>query len=268
MPFIETNGATVSYEVVGAGPAVLLGHSLLVDRQMWRAIVPRLADRYRVVNVEARGHGQSTAERPFDFDDLVSDWLAILDREGIERAALCGLSMGGMTAMRLALARPERVSSLLLLNTSAGAERLLNRARYAAMAAVYRQLGVISPLERPILELMLGRTTLREQPALADEFLATVKRHDKAQLARAIRAVASRRSIAHRLSEIRHPTLIVVGEEDRATPPSCSRAIQAAIPSSRLELLPTSGHLSALERPEEVAALLEEHLSGTATGSA
>src|SRR5438552_10226026 len=101
MPEALRDGATVHYEITGQGPPILLGHSLLCDTEMWRGVVPRLAAGHRVINVEARGRRRSTALRAFTLEDLAADWLAILDQEQIDRAWLVGLSMGGMTAMRI-----------------------------------------------------------------------------------------------------------------------------------------------------------------------
>src|SRR5262245_8096981 len=127
MPILERQGARIVYEISGEGPPLLLGHSLLCDTLMWELVAPELAKHWRVININARGHGGSTAPSPFSLEDLADDWIAILDQERIERAVLCGLSMGGMTAMRLALAAPERVRALILLDTSADPELVQKR---------------------------------------------------------------------------------------------------------------------------------------------
>lgn len=263
MPEITSDGARVHYEVTGSGPAVLLGHSLLCDTGMWKGVAPRLAERYRVINVEARGHRRSTAPAPFTLEDLAGDWQAILDAERVERAFLVGLSMGGMTAMRLALRAPARVAGMVLLDSNGDEEERIRRLRYGLLEAIYRRLGVIKPLERPIAKIMFGATTLRERPHLVAELVETMKGHDRAQLSRAIEAVFRRGPILDRLAAIGVPTLVLVGEEDRATPIVKSRRLAAAIPGARYEALPRAGHLSALEEPDAVAArvlaFLDEH---------
>ena len=143
MPSIERQNATVAYDVVGSGPPIVLGHSLFCTRSMWRGVVPRLQDSYRVINVELRGHGDSTAEGPFTLADLVDDWLAILDQEGIEQAVLCGLSTGGMTAMRVAGRAPDRVAGLALLDTNAAPETQFNRLQYGMLGWGYSNLGLL-----------------------------------------------------------------------------------------------------------------------------
>ena len=87
---------------------------------MWDPQVPALAERYRVVTYDTRGHGESPAPAgPYSLDDLVDDLVALLDEVGAERAHVAGLSLGGMTAMRLAAREPQRVDRLALLCTSA-----------------------------------------------------------------------------------------------------------------------------------------------------
>lgn len=254
MAELTRDGATIYYEVTGSGPAIVLGHSLLCDTEMWRGVAPKLAERHKVINVEVRGHRRSTAPAAFTLEDLADDWLAILDREGVDRAFLVGLSMGGMTAMRLALRAPARVAGMVLLDSNADVEELAKRAQYAVMAAIYRRVGLLAPLARRTAALMLGRTSLRQRPRLAEELRATVSRHAREQIPHALRAVFGRGDLLPRLAGIACPTLVLVGAEDAATPRRKSERIQAAIPGAQFEVIAGVGHLSALEDPEAVAS--------------
>ena len=263
MPELVHDGARIHYEVSGSGPAVVLGHSLLCDTEMWRGVAPRLAERHRVINVEVRGHRRSTAPAPFSLEDLAGDWLAILDKEGVDRAFLVGLSMGGMTAMRLALRSPARVAGMVLIDSNADPEERGKRAQYAVMAAIYRRFGLVRPLARRTASIMLGRTSLRERPHLIDELVETVGRHPREQVTHALQAVFGRGDLRPRLPEIGAPTLVLVGAEDAATPPSKSEHIRDGIAGARIEVIDGAGHLSALEVPDaivaRVAAFLDEH---------
>jgi pimeloyl-ACP methyl ester carboxylesterase len=250
---IERDGATVHYEVTGKGTPIVLGHSLLCDTAMWRGVAPRLAERHRVINVEARAHGRSSASRAFTLDDLAADWLAILDQEQIDRAWLCGLSMGGMTAMRIALRAPGRVAGMVLIDSNAGREERRKRAQYAVMGAIYRRFGMPKPLIARTAQIMIGRTSRANQPQLVDELRDVAGRHDRAQFPFALRAVFGRGDLLPRLSQIYCPTLVLVGDEDRATPVDKSRQIAAGIPGARLEIVNGVGHLSALEDPDAIA---------------
>lgn len=252
MPTIQRPGATVSYDVVGAGPPVLLGHSLLCTGEMWAGVVAALQSRFRFINVDLRGHGRSTAEAPFTLDDLVDDWLAILRRESLERAAFCGLSTGGMTAMRLALREADKVLGLALMDTNAAAEPTLARRRYTALAWIYRHLGVLP--RTALLKAMFAPSTIAHRPELTSNLVAEVQRLDRAAVGHAMDAVWGRDGVD--ISPVKAPTLVIVGEHDAATPPSCARAIAASIDGASLEVVSDAGHLTAVERPDRVAALL------------
>lgn len=254
------DGAQIYYEITGDGPVVVLGHSLLADVEMWRGVAPRLAERYTVINIEVRGHRRSTAPGPFSLEDLAGDWLAILDHHEIKKAFFVGLSMGGMTALRLALRAPEMVGGLVLIDSNGDVEERLKRLQYGAMAAIYERFGMNPLIERRTAQIMLGKAArARLTPVLRE----TIARHDRTQVARAIRAVFRRGPILHRLAAIDAPTFVLCGDDDTATPPIKSERLAAAIRGARLELLPGAGHLSALEQPDAVAdrvlAFLDEH---------
>ena len=113
-------------------PVVVLSNSMGADLRMWDGVVDALAEHFRVVRYDTRGHGRSpSVPGPYSIDDLADDVIALLDGLGVERAHIVGLSLGGMTAMRLAARNPERVDRLVLLCTGAQlppAEAWLERA--------------------------------------------------------------------------------------------------------------------------------------------
>lgn len=253
MPTLQRDGSTIAYDATGQGPAVVLGHSLLCGRWMWDALVPRLAESHRVFNLEFRGHGESTSPNRFTLDDLAGDWLALLDAEGVDRAALVGLSMGGMTALRVALRAPDRVGALVLMDTRAGTEPWLSRLRYTVLRWRYRIHGFSDALVERLVPVMFAPTSVTSRTQPIELFVRRAREHDREQLDRAIRAVLGRDD-AGPIERIASPTLVLVGEHDRATPPSCSAELQRRIAGARLVTIPDAGHLSAMERPDAVAA--------------
>jgi pimeloyl-ACP methyl ester carboxylesterase len=257
MPTIARPGARVAYTVTGSGPPVILGHSLFCTRAMWAGVLERLGDAYTIINVELRGHGESTATAPFTLWDLVDDWAAILDAEGLRSAVCGGLSTGGFTAMRMALKMPARVRGLVLLDTDAGAEsRIAQRLQYELLGWVYRSTGFV-----PVTILaraMFGAETRAQHPERLAEFIRVLRTFDRRHLHHAMRAVFGRDSVD--LSAVRKPTLVATGEDDQATPVARARRIAAQIAGARLHTIPGAGHLSAVERPDVVAALLRDFL--------
>lgn len=263
MATLERDGATIGYEVAGDGPAILLGHSLLCDRTMWAGVAPALAADHRVINADFRGHGASVTPGPYAFDDLVGDWLALLDHEGVDRAVLCGLSMGGMTAMRLAMRAPDRVRALILIDSNAARETWFRRLKYRVLARMFARKGMTDGLLARVGPIMFGATTVARRPELVSAFAETLRTFDRAQLALAIGAVNGRGPIGD-ITGITAPTLVMVGEEDAATPPFRSQFIHQQIRGSQLVTIPEAGHLSALEQPELVTDHIRAFLAGLA----
>jgi pimeloyl-ACP methyl ester carboxylesterase len=254
MPTIDLPGARVAYSVSGSGPPVILGHSLFCTRSMWDGVLQRLENAYTIINVELRGHGESTATAPFTLWDLVDDWAAILDAEGHQTAVCGGLSTGGFTAMRMALRMPERVRGLALFDTDAGAEP--RRLQYRLLGWIFSNTGYI-PV-KTLAKAMFGADTRANHPQRFDQFIDQLKTFDRPQLSRAMAAVFGRDAVD--LSSVRKPTLVAAGEDDHATPPERARRMAEMIAGSQLQIIPKAGHLSAVEQPEAVAGLLLDFL--------
>ena len=265
MALVENQGVAIFFEDVGAGAPVVLGHSFLCSGKMWREQVPALARKFRVINLDLRGHGRSgEVKRSFSLYDVVSDVVAVLDRLSIEKAVWCGLSIGGMVALRAALTRPQRVSGLILLDTDADAETAIRKLKYYAMGVGTRLLGV-GPFLPSIVRLMFGATTRRQNRALVNEWKREFSGLQVPSVLRGLEALMRRDSLVARLEEVRVPALVLVGEEDRSLPPVLSRRIHAFLRGSTFVEIPAAGHLSALEQPaqvtEAILGFLEAHAS-------
>lgn len=265
MTVIHQRDTEIFFEDAGSGPPIVLGHSFLCSGGMWRAQVPALAAGFRIINPDLRGHGQSGhVLQPFSLYDAASDVIAVLDHLGIERATWCGLSIGGMVALRAALAYPDRVAGLVLLDTDAGPETAWHKVKYHAMGAGVRVAGM-RPLLPAIARLMFGATTRRENPALVREWRREFAKVHVPSALRCLDALMQRDSLLDRLPEIRVPALVLVGDEDRSLPVALSRRIHDRLPHSTFQVIPGAGHLSALERPTEVNEELLEFLAANAS---
>lgn len=253
LPVIERDGIRISFGDTGSGPPVLLTHSYFCSGEMWREQVPQLAEANRVVNVDLRGHGNSSAVRgPFSLYDLVEDIVQVLDMLDIERAAWAGLSIGGMVSMRAALTMPERVTGLLLLSTHAGSETRVRRIKYAVMRTAARHFG-LDPILPAVSRLMFGKTTRRRNRHLVSEWKEKFRSTDLMSMLLYARCLVSRDSIVSRLGKVSVPALVMVGEEDTALPVHYAEEIAAELPDAQLVIVPEAGHLSALEHPTFVA---------------
>jgi pimeloyl-ACP methyl ester carboxylesterase len=172
----------------------------------------------------------------------------------------CGLSMGGFVAMRTAARRPDLVRSLILLETSADPEPMDNVPRYRLLNRVTRLLGSGVTRAR-VAPIMLGKTILADKARRADvdRFAQLMSR--RRDIWRAVNGVVDRGGIYHELSRITAPTLVLVGEEDVATPRVKAERIAGAIAGAKLVTIPRAGHSSPVEEPERVTAAIEQFLN-------
>ncbi len=247
----------VSYTEEGPAdaPVVVLSNSLGATRGMWDPQVPALAERYRVVTYDARGHGESPApEGPYALDDLVDDVLALLDRLGVRRAHVAGLSLGGMTAMRLAAREPARVDRLVALATSAKPDPQGFLDRAAAARA-----GGTAPLAPTVVSRWLTPGYAAEHPDLVARLEAMVAGADDEGYALCCEVVAAV-DLREDLGRITAPTLVVSGAEDPALPPPHQQAIADGIAGSALVSVSPGAHLPNLEQPLQVTGALLGHL--------
>jgi 3-oxoadipate enol-lactonase len=268
---VDTRVGRLFVETVGEGPEVFLWHSLLCDGGMWKEQTRALRDRFRFVNVDAPGHGRSgPVRRAFTLEDCVDATLQVFDATGLRRPGFCGLSWGGMVGMRLALAHPDRVAALALMDTSARAEIAEKRLRYRVLLGIARVTGPTEALAPAVERLMFSDAFRREHPDVVLEFRGGLLRMDREALTHTVHAVTiDRADITASLPAIATPTLVMCGSADRATPPAQSELIARLVPGARLVAIPGAGHLSALEQPAlvnaELASFFGRHLPAPAS---
>ncbi|HSB21100.1 MAG TPA: alpha/beta fold hydrolase [Anaeromyxobacteraceae bacterium] len=264
MPRLRVNGVDLYYESTGTGPeTVVLSHGLLLSGDMFREQVRHLAPRYRVVVYDHRGQGRSeVAATGYDMDTLAADAAALVEALGAAPCHFAGVSMGGFVAMRLAARRPELLRSCVLMETSADPEAAENVPRYRMLNWAVRLLGARAVADK-VMPIMFGKSFLAD-PARA-ELRAEWRGRFRAlrrSIHRSVTGVIERSGVYQELQGISVPTLVLVGEEDVATPPPRAERIQAAIRGSRLLRIPRAGHSSTIENPEAVNAALDGFLAG------
>jgi pimeloyl-ACP methyl ester carboxylesterase len=263
MPRIRINGVELYHEGTGTGPeAVVFAHGLLMSGRMFDAQVAALKDRYRCITFDFRGQGQSeVAPTGYDMDTLTEDAAELIR---VLKAGPChfvGLSMGGFVGIRLAVRHPDLVRSLVLMDTAAGTEP--NWFRYHIFRLVARWFGPRAVGSR-IMPILFGKKFLADPARAAlreawhERFLAS----DRTGIYRAARGVIDRQGCEDLLGRIAVPTLILVGDDDTATPPEKSRLLHERIRGSRMEVIPAGGHSLSIEEPEAVNEALRRFLAG------
>ncbi len=237
-------------------PVVVLSNSLGSTHRMWDAQIQELQQHFRVVRYDTRGHGDSPVPAgPYSIDDLADDLVALLDRLAVTRAHMVGLSLGGMTVMRVAARNPDRVARMALLCTGA---QLPPASAWTERAATVRAQG-----SQAVAAAVLDRWFT---PAYLDAHPETVRRYHQMIAATPAEGYAAcceaiaKLDLREQLSSITAPTLAIAGDDDPATPAAKLEEITAAIPGSRLMTVPQAAHLANAEQPDIITPALIEHL--------
>jgi 3-oxoadipate enol-lactonase len=252
-----SSAVDLPYRIEGPAdaPPVLLSNSLGSTAEMWDPQVPALAERFRVIRYEIRGHdGAPVPDGPYSLDDLGADAIALLDHLGVARTHVVGLSLGGMTGMWLAINAPERVDRLVLMCTSA---RLADEHDWPLRARTVREQGTGAVAEA-VVERWFTPAFRDANPDLAARMRAMVADTPPEGYAGCCDAIASM-DVTGAIEAVTARTLVIAGRQDPATPPSHAEIIARCIPNARLEVV-DAAHLANYERPDEVTALILSHL--------
>jgi 3-oxoadipate enol-lactonase len=253
---IKANGIQMNYELSGKKdtPVVILSHSLGSSLVMWDPQMKILEPHFQVLRYDIRGHGRSEASAgPYTLELLGNDAIGLLDALRIDRVHWIGLSMGGMIGQSIALNQRNRLRSLALCDTGAVIAAEAQPIWQERLDAV-REKGVESQVEITM-ERWFTPSFLKLNPpmlgVIRKQFLA-IPREGYMGCIEAIRKL----NYLDRLSEIKIPTLIMVGEDDPGTPVAASEAMHKRIANSKLVIIPSARHLSNLEQPETFNANL------------
>jgi 3-oxoadipate enol-lactonase len=255
MRTVDSRGTRIAFEDTGPrdGPAVLFSHSLGSNRGMWAPQIAALERRFRVVRYDARGHGQSAVPSgDYSLSDVGADAVAVLDACAIERAHVCGISMGGQVAMWVARHAPDRVASIVLANTGAriGTEETWQQRSDQVRAQGLQAIAATIP----------GRWFTLAFAERHPEIIQTFQQEMIATAAAGyLGCCAALRGADLRpdLARISTPALVIAGEFDPATTVADAQLICDGIAGARLLRLPTA-HISNVEAADEFSKALQD----------
>lgn len=239
--------------------ALLLIHGHPFNRSMWHPQIRTVAAAgWRVIAPDLRGYGESEpASGDFMFAEFGEDLLALLDRLGVERCVVGGLSMGGQIAMEVCRQAPERVRGLLLAATFPQSESEEGKLRRSAMADRLLREGMAGYAVE-VLPKMVGAACLREKPQIGEAVLAMMRSTNPRAAAAALLARASRPPYEPVLERFARPAMVVVGDEDAFTTRDDALKMASLLRDCDLRWMPGVGHMPNLEREDEFnAAVLE-----------
>jgi 3-oxoadipate enol-lactonase len=258
------SGSSLSYTEVGQGNPIILIHGLFLDHTAFEQQIKAVSGQARIIAIDIHGHGESSVlHQPMSLDEMAEDYLDLVQQLGIQQAVWGGVSLGGMTSLRIACGHPEAVLGLLLLNTNAGSGAGKKVPSFDGLNAplTLRFLWNTQFLKTQVLKAgLFGRTTLETNPNLQRIWTDRMKQISSISMKHSVEAVLSARSILDQLSSIRVPTIVAGGAEDMALSMSASQEIHQRISHSTLVEIERCGHSSSVEQPERVNQLLEQLL--------
>jgi len=263
----DVDGLRVRYVRRGRGPAVVLLHGLGSSIYTWAEVIPAIAEDHDVVALDFPGFGGSDIPPGLSASLYPATVLGLMNRLGIARATLVGNSLGGGVGVVLAARHPERVRRLVLID-SAGFN--LEPSRRPLMLRLVGSAPVASLLELLPLRRLVVKAALRQvfydrarvTPERVEEYLAPLVRPGAIPALRSLLSRVDGFGLPALIRDVRVPTLIVWGRQDRWVPVADADRFASAIPGSRKVVLEECGHVPQEERPAEVGHLLEEFSPG------
>lgn len=259
MKILTSDNAQLHYEHTPrpGAPALLFINSLGASLEMWDDQLVACNERFECIRYDARGHGQSTTGdcAELTIEQLARDALAVLDASGVARAHLCGISLGGMTAMYLAERWPDRVLKLVLCNTSA---HMPPRERWQERIATVRAQGM-APLVEPTLERWFTPEFRHAQPEKVERVRQMLLKCDPQGYAACAAAIRDM-DLREKIGSIMARTLVIAGSKDPGLPPEHAQFIVSKISGAKLVMLECA-HISNIERATEFNSALLEFLT-------
>lgn len=256
MQFFRNKGVAIHYQLIGAPegkPAIVFSNSLGTDFRIWRDVIVRLVGDFQIVLYDKRGHGLSDiGPTPYNMNDHISDLEALMDLLKLKDAIICGLSVGGLIAQGLFHKRPELVRALILSDTAAriGSDEMWN-----ARIQSIEQNG-IAALTDGVMEKWFTRDFRKDDNA---EYFGYRNMFERTPEMGYVGTAISIRDcdFTAQAKDITVPTLMIVGEEDGATPPELVLKTARLIPDARYQPIPKCGHLPCIEKPVEMTDIIK-----------
>lgn len=259
MATAQINGIDIRYEDSGGDrPALLFSHGFLMDHTMFDPQIDHLAGDYRCIRWDERGFGDTLTRGPFTYWDSADDALGLLDHLGVERAVFVGMSQGGFLSLRAALAHPDRVAALVLIDSAADTD---DDEALAGNQAMMHVLTTGSDEAREaVFQIVAGRILADDR--LAEHWIPRWRAIERDQLAAAGEALLGREDISDRIPEIRCPIVAVHGSDDEGIAIDRAHALAAAAGDHRgVVTIDGAAHAPNLTHPARVNAAIADFLA-------
>lgn len=256
MPEISLNGLRHHYRLEGpeTAPVLTFAHAQGFTLDSWNAQIAHFRDRYRVLALDLRGHGNTVvAGAPYNIEDLATDVLALMDALEIGQMHYVGASLGGMAGFALAQDHAERLNSVTFVTTQGILPQASIDGQKAA-TAVMRKEGAAARVDA-VLERYLRKGYREQCPESYAELRRQFTTNPVEGYAEAGDAIFAM-DFDPRIGEITVPTMVIAGSDDIATPPKRMELYRDSIPGAKMDVIPNAGHMPYVEEPEAFNASL------------
>lgn len=263
MKFIRANGGIAHYADEGprSGRPIVFINSLGTDLRIWDEVAAPLARQWRAIRYDKRGHGLSSHPvAATGIGDFAADLAGLIDALKVGAATIVGISIGGLIAQELYRSRRDLVASLVLCDTG---HRIGNAEFYNARADLVQSAG-LEAIADGVLERWFTADYRTKNPDTMAGWRAMLTRTPRDGYVAACRIVGQP-DFTEAAKAVAAPTVVIVGDEDGATPPALARELAGLIPGARLEIVAGAGHLPCIERPEAMRALIETHVKAVSS---
>lgn len=259
---ISVNNFNLSYDDVGEGsiPIIFL-HGYPFDKTMWELQLKFLKSTYRLIACDIRGFGKSTdGESALSIDLFTDDLIKFMNKLSIDKAIICGLSMGGYIALNAMKRFPDRFEALILCDTQCIADTPeIKEKRYKTIDNI--KASGVTHFNEGFIKSVFHKDSLTDRIELVDQIRSIVFSNSQHSIVQGLLALANRSETCSMLSKISIPTLIMCGREDEVTPLVQSEFMNKHITGSVLRVIENAGHVSNLEQPNEFNIHLREFLT-------
>jgi len=262
MTTININNIPLNYAEAGNSNnhTIIFAHPVLWGAEMFESMISELAKDFHVVAVDIHGHGQSGYRNSLTLDDMTDDFYRLIEKLDLQNITWFGYSIGGMLGMRLALAHPEKVDSLILMATNAHLDAPEIKQQTLQLWEMFCD-GHREDIVDAGLQFLFARKTYENQPGLIEHFRNKLVNFKEADgMFAAALAVFERDDIGDNISTIKAPTLVIAGQEDLTATPQEAEFIASVIPNAQLEIIEDANHLLSVEKPREVLEIIRAFL--------
>ena len=250
---IVLNDAAINYNERGLpqGLPVVFIHGFPFSHEMWEPQMNVMPNNIHAIAYDVRGHGVSdVGDGQFTIELFVDDLIALLDHLLIDKAVLCGLSMGGYIALRTFEKHPDRVRGLILCDTKSEPDSNIAKIKRTDTMKAVKAVGV-RVFAEDFVKAIFWEKTFERNPSAIAFIKQIICANSQRGICGTLLALAARTDTTPALSSIKIPTCIIVGEHDKLTPPSDAQTMHTMIAGSELHILPHAAHMSNLENVQE-----------------